>query len=193
MSIQEMNYKMDMSYPNTLCTWEEFEAMRIITENDVLTGIPNLYKFTRDTEKLIKSNTDKTYAFIVFDINRFSLINDIYGSEEGDRLLKFIGSTLKSNLSESTLYCHMYADHFAILLENNHDIDYALLAITLSEETAKYSSELEVILSFGVCKVNNYESTVSALCNKANLAKKTVKGSVLHLLAFYDEALKKLG
>jgi len=172
---------------------EAYEEMKMRAENDALIGIHNLLKFTIDAEVILKKNVDKTYAIIVFDIDKFRIINDLYGSKEGDEVLKYIGRILKSNISQPNLYCRMYADNFAILLEYKKDAELALLTITLAEEIAKYPLELEVMISFGICKVDNGGTAVNTLCDRASLAKKTVKGNVLQLLAFYDEKLRQQG
>ena len=170
---------------------EVYEVLKTRAENDALTGIHNLIKFSIEAQEILIKNIDKTYAIIVFDIDKFRIINDLYGSEEGDRVLKFIGDILKDNISETYLYCRMYADNFAILMEYKNDTDFALLAITLSEEITKYPIGLELILSLGVCKVDDHDIAVTTLCDRASLAKKTVKGNVVQLLAFYDEAMRE--
>lgn len=172
---------------------EAYDEIKLRAEYDALTNIPNLLKFTIDAEKILKNNINKTYAIIVFDIDKFRIINDLYGSEVGDGVLKYIGDTLKVNISELNLYCRIYADNFAILLEYKEDSECALLAITLSEEIAKYPLDVEVRLSFGVCKIVDRETAITTLCDWASLAKKTVKGNILQLLAFYDEALRQRG
>ena len=170
---------------------EVYEVLQIRVDNDALTGIHNLLKFSIDAQEILTNNLDKTYAIIVFDIDKFRIINDLYGSIEGDKVLKHIGDVLKDNICETNLYCRMYADNFAILMEYKNDTDFALLAITLSEEITKYPIGLELILSLGVCKVDDHEIAVTTLCDRASLAKKTVKGNVVQLLAFYDDEMRE--
>lgn len=160
------------------------------TNKDVLTDIPDLFQFASDAGEIIRNNRNKTYAAVVFDIDKFRVINDLYGSKEGDRVLKYIGCILKSKLSQSVLYCRMYADHFAILTEYKRDLDFECLADILEEEINRYPLDLEVMLSFGVCKADN-ESDIITLCDRASLAKRTIKGNVLKLVAFYDEELRR--
>lgn len=161
--------------------------------SDDLTDIPNLLKFRVEAEELLKKNIDKSYAIIVFDVDNFNTINDLYGYDEGDGVLRYIGDILKSNISEHNLYCRMYADNFGILMEYEQEADYALLAITLAEEIAKYRLEYEVMLSFGVCKVEKRDITITVLCERASLAKKLVKGNASQLIAFYDETMGDIG
>ncbi|WMJ90480.1 bifunctional diguanylate cyclase/phosphodiesterase [Anaerocolumna sp. MB42-C2] len=171
---------------------EAFEKIKNRAEKDALTDIPNLLKFTADAEELIRTNRDKSYAVVVFDIDKFRIINDLYGSKEGDGVLKYIGYILKNKISQNFLYCRMYADNFAILMQYNKDSDFGYIADLLGEEVKQYPLKLGVMLSFGVCKAED-DTDIITLCDRASLAKKTIKGNVLELVAYYDETLRQRG
>jgi len=53
--------------------------------------------------------------------------------------------------------------------------------------------QLDGMLSFGICKVEDYKTPIITLCDCASLAKKNIKGNVIHLIAYYDEALRQKG
>ncbi|MGB8455786.1 MAG: GGDEF and EAL domain-containing protein [Anaerocolumna sp.] len=171
---------------------EAFEKVRNRMDKDVLTDIPNLIKFTIDAEETIRNNRNKTYAVVVFDIDKFRIINDLYGSKEGDGVLKYIGYILRTKISQTNLYCRMYSDNFAILLQYERDSDFGYIADLLREEISSYPLNLGVMLSFGVCKAGD-ETDIITLCDHASLAKKTIKGNVLKLVAYYDETLRQRG
>lgn len=158
---------------------------------DPLTGIYNQPKFTTSVVDIISTYKDKKFAIMVFDIDNFRIINDLHGSIEGDKILQHIGQVLsRRNLGPSYLYCRMYSDNFAILLEYENDDDIIQLANQLAEEICNYPIKLGGMLSFGVCKIEDFSTSISTLCDFACLAKKKVKGNVVHLLSFYDEALR---
>lgn len=168
-----------------------YEEIRLRAESDPLTEIPNLRKFAIDAEDIIKNNTDKQYAMVVFDIDKFRIINDLYGAREGDRVLNYIGSILKSHIKKPNLYCRMYVDQFAILMEYKNECEFYNLSKLVSREISQYPIPFEVKLSFGVCKVDNPGIAITTLCDHASLAKKTIKGNILKLLSFYDETIRQ--
>lgn len=167
-----------------------YEEIRLRAESDPLTEIPNLKKFSIDAEYMIKNNRDKQYAMVVFDIDRFRIINDLFGAREGDRVLNYMGCILKSHIKKPDLYCRMYADQFAILMEYKTDREFDNLSKIISNEISQYPIRFEVMLSFGVCKVDNPGTAITTLCDHASLAKKTIKGNILKLLSFYDETIR---
>jgi diguanylate cyclase (GGDEF)-like protein/PAS domain S-box-containing protein len=171
---------------------ELYERIKNRDDRDILTDIPNLSAFTIKAQATIRENRDKNYAIVVFDIDKFRIINDLYGSKEGDGVLRYIGYILKTKISESGLCCRMYADNFAILTEYESDSDFSKITDLLREAIKQYPVNLGIMLSFGVCKADG-ESDIITLCDHAGLAKKTIKGNVLKLVAFYDEALRKQG
>lgn len=169
---------------------ELYEKIKSRADRDILTDIPNLSAFTIEAEDTIRKNRDKKYAIVVFDIDKFRIINDLYGSKEGDGVLKYIGCILKTEFDRSKLYCRMYADNFAILTEYENDLDFSKVADLLGEAINQYPVNLGMKLSFGVCKADG-ESDIITLCDRAGLAKKTIKGNVLKLVAFYNDALRQ--
>ncbi len=161
------------------------------TEVDSLTGICNFSGFITSVADKISTSYNRKFAIMVFDIDNFRVINDLHGTMEGDKILQHIGRVLTRIIRVPNLYCRMYSDNYAILLDYENDNDITQLANFLAGEIGKYPIKLDGMLSFGVCKVENKNTSVGNLCDYASLAKKKVKGNVVHLLAFYEESLRK--
>ena len=64
-------------------------------EYDFLTGIYGQQKFYQATRELLDQRAGANFAFIHFDIDRFRIINTLYGSKEGDRLIHFVAGALR--------------------------------------------------------------------------------------------------
>ncbi|QKS69957.1 EAL domain-containing protein [Paenalkalicoccus suaedae] len=84
---------------------------------DFLTGLPNrrrLYQF------MDISIADKE-PFVIYYINliQFRSINDLYGHEVGDLLIKEIGRRLKVEIHSGTV-CHLSGDDFAVIYQGIH-------------------------------------------------------------------------
>ncbi len=88
---------------------------------DFLTGISNRRSFERAINKLLKQFYEKkiaTFSFILLDLDDFKKINDTYGHQAGDLVLKEISLILKSYLRTNTLVGRLGGEEFGIILPN---------------------------------------------------------------------------
>ena len=137
---------------------------------DKLTGLPNRFSFNLD------ANAYKQPTFLLFNIDNFKSVNDIYGNEIGDRLLKQVASFLKKwedRYKDLRLKVyHLGADEFGILIENNKDKAVELAKEILNRiENTKFNvedTELFISMSSGI-------SFEKPLFEKADIALKVAK------------------
>lgn len=87
---------------------------------DSLTGVMNLRKFMELSEALFKiSARSRCSASICYiDVDHLKLINNTYGGDEGDRLLKMIATTLNASSRKSDSVGRLGSDEFAVFLYN---------------------------------------------------------------------------
>lgn len=99
---------------------------RIITyhvlERDSLTGLYNKVIFERETELLLERNKSKVYQMICINIEKFKVINDLYGAEAGNRLLRRIAVEIQKDVRNRGGTGRIGGDHFALCIpEENAD------------------------------------------------------------------------
>jgi diguanylate cyclase (GGDEF)-like protein len=82
---------------------------------DTLTGLKNKTYL----DEILNENKERT--LLLLDINNFSYINNTYGFEVGNQLLKNIANVLRTDLQYKTV-CKLEADQFAIIFNTNIDI-----------------------------------------------------------------------
>ena len=94
------------------------DTVKRLAYHDPLTGLPNRALFT-DRFMMAKANS-KRYrmktALITLDLDHFKDINDNFGFDAGDELLKEVGSRLLSALRQTDTVCRMGGDEFALLI-----------------------------------------------------------------------------
>lgn len=156
-----------------------------------VSGFPSFSKFEAEIKRIREHNPGKQYAVIVFDIKRFSVINDLYGNKEGDGVLKYIGSILSSYKEAGCSYCRLYADNFAFFMEYGHDSDIYDFVLKLKQRMKGYPLKMEIAFTVGVCRMDKPDVSLSALCDRANLTKKSIKQDVMKTLAFYEDSIRK--
>ena len=84
-----------------------------------LSGLPGNVTIEKELEHCINSAAENSILY--FDINNFKAYNDVYGFENGDRIIKFLTQILKNNITDGFIG-HIGGDDFmAIVTEKNAD------------------------------------------------------------------------
>ena len=161
---------------------------------DPVLNHPNWAKMRQDMADVISQTQDK-YAFVVFDINKFKVVNDRLGYDRANDLLRYIGTVLTEDLKASELFCRVQADIFALLLYMTEPEQLKNRLELINEKIVHFQAaakeRLQLILSFGVCPVTDSTLTPSDLFLRAVLAKDTIKGNYDDIIGFYDDTLRK--
>ncbi len=93
------------------------------TERDSLTGLFNKEFFFEYGKKIVRMNGHNAMDAIVIDINRFRIINELYGRAYGDLLLKKIGSCVHQAVQEyGGLACRSDSNSFFMYIPHDNDI-----------------------------------------------------------------------
>ena len=91
---------------------KSIEKLNFKASHDELTGA-----FNRAGYELILSGLDtETTSMLVFDADCFKGVNDTFGHEVGDRVLKKIAAALKANFRSDDYICRIGGDEFAVLM-----------------------------------------------------------------------------
>lgn len=91
----------------------ELERLAYIDE---LTGIYNIKRFTELAEEGIEKQ--KGYAIAVINVRQFKFINEIFGKEQADKLLRHIAGVLKESIWDGEYVCRESADFFYLFLRD---------------------------------------------------------------------------
>ena len=81
---------------------------------DVISGVYNKPFFYEKSVALLKEHINETYAMLGIDIERFKLVNELYGTQEGDNLLHYLGGKLRSFFGEEAVCGRITSDVFAV-------------------------------------------------------------------------------
>jgi len=136
---------------------------------DFLTGLYNRNAMYDYLKKLMDENTSFWLYFI--DINDFKPINDTYGHEIGDRVLKEVASRLKKLSDEALFVSRLGGDEFAIVClckENDYKPKDRIIKNKLSQILTIQDKEIEVFIALGKAKFPEDGQTIKTLLAKAD-------------------------
>ena len=155
---------------------------------DSLTGADNFARMTEQFEKALVALDGKA-ALVIFDINKFKVINDLHGYEKGNEVLKSVARVLREELAENERFCRSTADNFVMLLafEDRRTFLKRLNALTtrLRRDCSVADSRLMLDFSFGIYEVTE-EIPFYIMLDRAHLALEQAKQS-MERIQFYEE------
>lgn len=137
---------------------------------DALTGLPNRRKM--DEVLAIWSSEGRLFSMLVLDIDHFKLVNDTYGHQRGDEVLKKLADTLLTVIREND-YCFRYGgEEFVLLLDDtNASKAYAMAEkIRRTIEKTELISEKTITVSLGVSEFPAHSNSIQALFELADRA-----------------------
>ncbi|MGO1043665.1 bifunctional diguanylate cyclase/phosphodiesterase [Clostridioides difficile] len=156
-----------------------------IAYTDIVTGYSNWRKFESDSINLLKkASQNDRHAMVIFDIDKFKAINDIYGHKKGNSILKDIADTLNNIIHNDETFARVSSDNFNMLLkyDTKEDIINTIKKIIISNNF--------VNLSFGVCEIKDKNLSISAYSDRASLAKLSIKNNSDINFAFFNDELR---
>lgn len=165
------------------------EHLHYLAEYDELTSIYNRAAFLRHTREMIDKAPDDAYAFIYFDIDRFKAINEVYGHAEGDRVLRLVASTLRELIEDLGICSRISGDLFAVCVRYVRPSLPTELLGGFNRHIMQFHLPFEFTSSFGIYVVDDPALPTDIMMDKAALAQKSIKGSYITRLAYYDDTM----
>ncbi len=156
---------------------------------DPVTGGDNWYKFRIDVNKILNSKLflKKKYALVNFDINRFKIINDSFGHQKGDEVLKDIYNLVKKWVRPGEPFTRYSADQFYILLsfQEPEEVNHRISDLNHWLHQLKYMKTVKFY--FGVYFITERKDSIDRMGDFAGIAKHNIKGSNEGILSFFDD------
>ncbi|AVI67351.1 diguanylate cyclase [Shewanella sp. WE21] len=173
---------------------QQEEELRKLTNNDLLTGLPNRSNLQVTLNNLV--NREIAHALMVLDLDNFKRINDSLGHQIGDTLLKLVATRIKSLLPKNTSIYRLGGDEFAIVLDKGSDISASAAIANRIIEGLKpafdvSNEQLVLGLSIGIVLFPEDEQSEQALLRKADIAMYHAKSAGGNCYQFYSESLNQ--
>jgi diguanylate cyclase (GGDEF)-like protein len=131
-------------------TVRAFEKTQLQASTDGLTGLTNRRRLEVEIRDLLRAGTP--FALAVADLDNFKAINDAYGHEAGDRVLRFFSQIAAAGLREGDLFARWGGEEFTIVLLgiDRHQAVAVLDRIRSSLDAGHSGAHPRFTVSFGV-------------------------------------------
>ena len=160
---------------------------------DALTGLPNRKKMHLICEELIEQN--QPFALIFVDMNKFKMVNDIFGHTIGDRLLVRFSHITQRALGKRGVVTRYSGDEFVIIYKNyTNDMEFEFYyrnkILPLFQLPVELMPDVKVFIEFsiGAAVFPRDGDEVSELIKKSDLMmyKNKMAGLRDHMIFFND-------
>ncbi|OJJ28278.1 GGDEF domain-containing response regulator [Campylobacter concisus] len=162
---------------NTIEAMENINKIANFANRDFLTGVYNRRFFYSDVEEYVQvaEETNEPYAFAMIDVDYFKKINDKYGHDGGDKVLKSIAKILNDNTKGSDIVARFGGEEFCVVLKKinkeeavkffvNLRAKVAENKVTIKKEKVKVTISIGVSFGNGHCEIDDMlEACDSAL------------------------------
>ena len=170
----------------------KYNEIHTLAYTNAVTGLPNKLSFKENVKGVSGAKTDTQMAILYMDMDNFKDVNDTYGHDTGDHLLRAVADSLRGRAASQNLY-NFGADEFVL----------TLLDVTMEQAMAegqRILRELEkpicvngnifhVTASMGISSYPQHGTTCDELLKNADAAmyraKKLGNGSCV----MYDSAI----
>ncbi len=165
--------------------------------HDSLTGLYNRKAFFQKLKETLayarRDNNEKNIFYM--DLDRFKQVNDDYGHDVGDEILKEVAARLKNTLRETDHICRLGGDEFTVILNNTGGSNAAEAARRIIESISNPYNVKEYRIDFitpsiGISSYPRDALDVEALVKCADVA---MYASKKHrgCFTFYDKSLEE--
>ncbi|MGC8468116.1 MAG: diguanylate cyclase domain-containing protein [Acidithiobacillus sp.] len=177
------------------------EQLEYESRHDRLTGLANRRALDDELEVAMAraGRNSSQLALCMIDLDRFKPVNDLYGHEAGDVVLKVIGRRLRDALRRTDYVARLGGDEFVLLIEGYHNMEELGLILAKIEAVVNEPIQIRadtvvgVRLSMGVCiyphpKVQDMADLLR-FADQALYASKARKTTRPRYWMLFDEAL----
>ena len=173
----------------SLIKLRETAAMVNQFKYDRLTGVYSKEFFYKKVEELLIEEPEEEYCIVCSNIENFKLVNDIFGNQAGDRLLKEVADIAQAMVGDSGFCGRLSADRFLCLQKRKkEEQDRNNFGNIKKFEISPLLKS--VVMRWGIYEITDHSVSVEKMCDRALLAADSIKGQYNQYFAVYDDSLR---
>lgn len=168
----------------------EGRALADEAQRDRLTGLYNRKAFVIEAERMIRGRAPGHYVISYLNINRFTALNERYGEQTGDQVLKHVARSFCGCVeSMGGIGCRRSSDHFVLLYPKAYMDSRTLdLCRKIAENPPDIRRSIKI--SIGRCIVDDVSLPVGSLINRAAMAEESIRSRYDVRIADFEESMR---
>lgn len=166
--------------------------VELLAYRDTLTNLPNRLLFADRLEHSIDRSARhrESMALLLVDMDDFKLVNDSFGHDAGDKLIKAVGDLLARSLRRADTVARLGGDEFAVIVEGISGLDDAIsiadnLSTILEHNVRLDEQETFTGASIGIAIYPEDGEDARTLLKNADTALFRAKEKGRHCFQFY--------
>lgn len=164
---------------------------RYLATHDELTGLLSMNAFYDVAEERLKmAAPDTEYLMMASNIREFKLINDVFGRDAGDRLLKKIASLITELAGPDQAYARIAADKFVLLLPKKEFNEENVLARSREVLFLEENPEYPVVNHIGIYEITDRNIPIPSMVDRARMAISSIKNNLVQRVAWYEDEMR---
>ncbi len=172
------------------------EEIRILAARDPLTGLANRLFFDESLRAAmaLAQRHGHPLALLLLDIDQFKYVNDSYGHDAGDQLLREVAARLLGTLRSGDMLCRLGGDEFAVLAHDFENESQVLnlaqrLLVSMHRPIRLATIDVNCSVSIGVSCYPSCATSAEELMKHADLAMYKSKRDGRNQISFFSDDL----
>ncbi len=172
---------------------ESQEQLQYLAMHDSLTGLYNRHFFEITLGQLTADSVrnNRQHALVYLDLDHFKVINDTFGHQKGDEVLREMSHSLSKRIRGSDILCRLGGDEFAILLRDIQDNEVHEFARNIQRIVGEFSFQLQeqrvnLGSSIGLTLIDGSTNNAEEYLMRADIALYVAKGRGRNLIHQYN-------
>jgi diguanylate cyclase (GGDEF)-like protein/PAS domain S-box-containing protein len=169
------------------------EQLKYLAMHDSLTGLFNRHYFETSLGQLSADSvrTQRSHGLVYLDLDHFKVINDTFGHQKGDEVLREMSSLLSQRIRKPDLLCRLGGDEFAVLLHEVTSEQAVAFAHDLQKIICEFSFQsqeqrINLGCSIGLSLIDGSAGNAEEYLMRADIALYVAKGRGRNLIHMYD-------
>ena len=178
--------------------YNTYKKVKLLAETDSLTGLANRYYFDESLKQVLTLNarSQQQAALLLFDLDNFKIVNDSFGHDVGDLLLKKVVLRISSCLRDNETFARLGGDEFGIMLNDLSCSDQAgkvarRIVAVLQKPFEIASTIIQTTVSVGIAIFPGNGRTSEVLFKHADIAMYRAKNNGRNQICFFEEQMQQ--
>jgi len=163
-------------------------TLRVDADFDSMTGLLLRDRFLADARRLF-STGDQKYVMVYLNIERFEVLNDLFGQSTGDQVLRVLGGKLFS-IRGKGVAGRLGGDHFAICCTRD-SLDTERLRRLGGDVALQLRMKYDLRVCCGIYEIDDSTLPVEQICDRAQMALTAMSKFNGDCVSYYSEEMRR--